>query len=98
MRAERDEELVLRWFHEQHASDAGARWYARLLLKIDTLESSPHQCRFADEMDEVDFELRELLFGRQRGIYRILFEIRGRVVYILRIRHSARDTLSAEEL
>lgn len=97
-RAEQDVEQALRWFHEQKATAAGGRWYAQLLARIDTLETQPGRCPLADEAVEIGLELRELLFGRRRGIYRILFEIRGREVHILRIRHTARDALSRDDL
>lgn len=97
-KAEQDVEGVLRWFREQTAMPAGEKWVARLLAKIETLEKNPQRCRFASEAAEVGIDLRELLIGRRRGIYRILFEIQGQTVYILHIRHSARDSLGKSDL
>ena len=97
-KAEQDVEGVLRWFHEQLAATAGQRWVTQLLAKISTLENHPQRCRFANEAVEFGSELRELQFGRRRGTYRILFEIHGQTVYILHIRHSARDTLRKSDL
>lgn len=97
-RAEYDVGQVLRWFQKQQAQTAGGRWYGQLLARIETLETRPERCRLADEAEEIGIELREILFGRRSGLYRILFEIRGRIVHILRIRHAARDSLSAEDL
>ncbi len=97
-RAERDVDDVLRWFQRERATAAGARWFAQLLARIDTLEKQPVRCRSADEAADVGIELRELLFGRRRGMYRILFEIQGQVVHILRIRHAARDALIPDDL
>jgi plasmid stabilization system protein ParE len=91
-------EAILRWFHEQQADVAGARWYAALLSKIDTLETQPQRCVLAEESAELGIELRQLLFGRRRGVYRILFTIEGTTVQILHIRHAARDALSLEDL
>lgn len=68
------------------------------MARMDTLETQPERCRLADEADDVGIELRELLFGRRHGMYRILFEIQGRVVHILRIRHTARDSVSGSDL
>jgi hypothetical protein len=39
--AERDVDRTLRWFHEQKATDAGTRWFAGLMARIDTLENIP---------------------------------------------------------
>ena len=96
-RAERDVDQTLRWFLDQRATGAAARWHARLLSRIDTLETRPQRCRLAEEAKDFGIEVRELLFGRRPGMYRILFQIKGQVVQILRIRHCARDDLSAED-
>ena len=42
-------------------------------------------------------EARELLYGKRRGVYRILFEIRNNVVHVLRVRHSAQRPLGESE-
>jgi len=38
--------------------------------------------------------LRELLYGRRRNVYRILFTIDGQTVNVLRVRHSAQNRLT----
>jgi plasmid stabilization system protein ParE len=43
-------------------------------------------------------ELRELLYGKRQGVYRILFEVRGDTVYILRVRHGAQELLGPGDL
>src|SRR5438105_3342067 len=42
-------EDVLRWFHDQEADAAGARWYAGLLSRIDTLARHPDGWPLASE-------------------------------------------------
>jgi plasmid stabilization system protein ParE len=42
--------------------------------------------------------LRELLYGRRRNVYRILFTIDGQTVNILRVRHAAQDRLTPEDV
>jgi plasmid stabilization system protein ParE len=97
-KAEADVDEILRWFHEQQATVAGGRWFARLLHKIGTLETRPDRCPIAAESADLRVEIRELLFGRRHGVYRILFLIEERTVQILRIWHAARDRVSTEEL
>jgi len=96
--AERDVESVLRWFNEQSAAAAGARWFAQLMSRIARLESHPTRCALAAEAEELGLEIRDLHFGKRRGTYRILFQIRDRTVQILRICHSARDALTGDDL
>jgi hypothetical protein len=68
------------------------------MAKIDTLEMQPLRCPLALEAAELGIELRELHFGRRRGVYRILFTVQGRTVHVLHIRHSARDAASPADL
>ena len=97
-KAERDVDQVLRWFRQQQATAAGGRWLAQLLTRLEVLERAPQRCRLADEADDLGLDLRELLFGKRRGKYRILFVIRDNIVGIVHIRHAARDALSADDI
>jgi plasmid stabilization system protein ParE len=97
-KAEADVDGVLRWFQEQQATVAGGRWFSRLMAKIDTLETHPERCGIADESEDLGVEIHELLFGKRHGVYRILFQIEGQTVQILRVWHGARDRVSPEDL
>lgn len=89
-KAEGDIDSVLQWFRDQSAEGAGAKWVARLLAAMDTLESSPERCGLAAESADIGVEVRELLVGKHRTKYRVLFQIRERTVHVLRVRHGAR--------
>ena len=95
-KAEADVDEVLRWFHDQQATAAAGRWFARLITKINMLETHPDRCSIAAESEDLGVEIRELPFGRRSGVYRILFLIEGRIVHILRIWHGVRDRVSPE--
>jgi plasmid stabilization system protein ParE len=97
-KAEADVDEVLRWFQEQRATNAGERWFSRLMAKIDTLETHPERCAVAAESEDVGLEIRELLVGKRRGVCRIVFRIEKRAVYILRVWHAARDEISPDDL
>jgi plasmid stabilization system protein ParE len=97
-KAEADVDRVLRWFYEVRATAAGERWFSRLMAKIDRLEAHPSRCAVAAESEDLGVEIRELLVGKRHGIYRILFQIEGRTVLILRLWHGARDRVSPEDL
>lgn len=97
-KAEADIDAVLRWFHEQRATDAGGRWLASLHAKLTTLESHPERCSLTEEVRHLDLEIRELLFGRKRFKYRLIFRVVGKTVQILRVWHSSRDAPTADSL
>jgi plasmid stabilization system protein ParE len=83
-----------RWLRDQASTAAADRWLAGLLKATQTLEKQPLRCPLAAENDKFPQEIHELLFGRKRhGKYRIIFEIIDSTVYVLYIRHSARDEL-----
>ncbi len=84
--------------HCQGAVSAASHWHERLLAAVATLAREPQRCPIAPEAEELEIELRELLFGRRRGVYRILFIIEQRTVIVVPIRHSARDALRPEDL
>jgi plasmid stabilization system protein ParE len=88
----------LAWLVER--SQAGARrWYERLVEAIHSLENNPERCGLAPENEWYEGGgLRQLLHGKRQNVYRILFEIRGDTVYILRVRHSAQALLDPGDL
>lgn len=96
--AEGDVGRVLRWFREQQATTAGGLWLGQMMARIDTLEKNPGRCRFAEEAEDLGIELRELLFGKRQGTYRILFVIAEQTVQILHIRHGARAAVTWQDL
>lgn len=80
----------------QRSPAVADRWRNSLLEAIDTLEDHPARCPEAPEAEWHE-GLRQLLHGKRRQVHRILFEIRGETVVVLRVRHSAQDFLGPEE-
>jgi plasmid stabilization system protein ParE len=72
----------------------------RLFGQIQTLEEMPLRCAVIPEVEELGFEARQLLFGRGRGVYRIIFRVLEgkRQVQILRVWHGSRHALTAEDV
>ena len=97
-RAEADVAAVLDWFLAQKASDAGTVWLARVESAIKDLRFDPERFPLAEESSELGLNLHELFVGGRRGVHRVLFVVRERIVYVLRVWHSARDAIQAEDL
>src|SRR5262249_55450184 len=94
----RDAEEAYLWYRE-NAPGRAAQWWNGLVEAIFSLEEFRHRCSPAPESEDLQIEIRQLLFGQGPGTYRIYFRIIGEdVVRILRIRHGARDRLSPEEV
>jgi plasmid stabilization system protein ParE len=77
------------WYAER-STDAAQQWHERLTRAINSLAKLPTRCPVSQEDSKaLGCEVRLLLYGKRRGVYRILFSIVGDTVWILRIRHSA---------
>lgn len=96
-RALREIEKAIEWLAER-SRPAAARWHQQLVEAVRSLENNPERCGLAPESEWYPGELRQLLHGKKRGVYRILFEVRGDTVHILRVRHSAQELLEPDEL
>jgi plasmid stabilization system protein ParE len=70
--------------------ETAKRWREKLLEAVDSLSHLPERCPRAPEGAAFGSKLRELRYGRRQGAFRIIFQIRGRTVYVLRVRHAAR--------
>ncbi len=76
------------------------QWYAGLLQAIESLTSMPKRCPLARENQYFSQEIRQLLYGRGRNLYRILFTILDgqdiSTIRILHIRHASQQTIGEE--
>jgi plasmid stabilization system protein ParE len=77
-----------------------SQWHGGLLAAIESLAAMPNRCPLARENEYFSQEIRQLVYGRGRAAYRILFTIleseqvsRVRILYI---RHSAQQTIGEE--
>ena len=92
-RASADAVEAFRWFAE-HSPIAAARWYAGLEKAIAKLGQNPERHPIAeDESDQVGFTMRQMLYGRRRGVYLLLFSIDGDTVILHYVRHSSRGPI-----
>ena len=80
------------WISEQ-SETAGARWYDGLMKALRSLEINPLRCSLAPENAFFEQEIRQLIYAN----YRILFTIGARTVFVLCVRHGARDYLGPDE-
>ena len=91
----------LRSYYVRAAESApvtASRWLDRFEEALQTLSHNPRRCRLAPENDLLPVEVRQLLFGRGRNVYRALFTISGDDVQVLHVRRAVRDTATPEEL
>jgi plasmid stabilization system protein ParE len=95
--ADRDIQQAARWLRDQSASlPIALRWVRSLRAKIDQLKTNPRRCPIDPDSNAYGEEVRVLLYGKRRGTYRVLFTIRGDVVYIVAVRHAAQRSWGEE--
>jgi plasmid stabilization system protein ParE len=85
-----------KWLREEVSPAAAEKWLAGLHKAIDTLQTRPSRCPVAAEDDKFPEGIRELLYGRggkRKHKHRIIFTVRDYTVYVLYVRHTARDEL-----
>ena len=95
--AEAQIENAYRWYREQNPEFAD-RWFRGLMNTIATLQEKPRRCALAIEHEIFLEEVRQLLHGKAKNIYRVLFVIRDTTVYVLYVRHSAQAPLTIDDL
>ena len=96
-RANRDIQLAAHWVLGQSGSPATAvRWWRKPRATIATLKTSPQRCPIDPDSEVYGEEVRVLLYGKRRGVHRVLFMIRGDTVRVLTVRHSAQRSLAEE--
>ncbi|MGH9898194.1 MAG: type II toxin-antitoxin system RelE/ParE family toxin [Pyrinomonadaceae bacterium] len=76
----------------EESPEAAYRWYEGIMKAFRSLEKNPFRCSLAAESPFFKEKIRRLNYGR----YRILFTGEGETVFILRIRHGAREYLKPE--
>ena len=95
-RAERDIDAIVVWLAEE-SERVAVNWYRALHGAIKSLEQFPERCPSAPENGFVPSELRQLLHGSGRHLYRILFTVDNGQVHVLHVRHGAQDWLGAND-
>jgi toxin ParE1/3/4 len=92
-RARADAIEAFRYLVDRSPAAAG-RWYTGLEKAVTKLSQMPERHLIAqDESEQLGFTLRQMLYGRRPGVYRILFSVEGDTVTVHYVRHSARGPI-----
>lgn len=95
--AEAQIQQAYRWYRE-HNPEFADRWFRGLMNAIATLQQKPQRCSLAVEHYIFSEEVRQLLYGKAKNVYRVLFTIRDTTVYVLYVRHSAQAPLTTDDI
>lgn len=90
-RAEAEVLAAFDWIAEP-SPNAAAHWLTGLREAVAKIADQPMLHPLAVEVSEpFRLSIRQALYGKRRGIYRILDTIEDDVIHILAIRHAAQD-------
>jgi plasmid stabilization system protein ParE len=95
--AEEQIEKTYLWYRNRDAAFAD-QWFRGLMNAISSLQESPRRCALAIEHELFSEEVRQLLYGKGRAAFRVMFTVRGDTVYILLIRHASQAPLTLDDL
>ena len=82
---------------QQSSISSAADWVVSIQTAINTLSQLPFRCPLAPENESFREQIRQLLDGKGRRQYRILYTVRDDAVYILHVRHAARPYLEPDK-
>ena len=81
------------WISKESPFGAAA-WFNGLVDAVETLEAFPERCPLAPESEDVQREIRQLLYGK----YRVLYFVHADSVFILHVRHGAQAYLPPDQV
>ncbi|MGZ8218254.1 type II toxin-antitoxin system RelE/ParE family toxin [Methylomagnum sp.] len=64
-------------FIRKEAPTRAEAWLQGMIAAIHSLEKMPNRCAKAPESQELGMEIRQLLYGKRPGVYRVLFLLAG---------------------
>lgn len=85
VRAEADSDRAVSYYHRTPPLSDATRWLERLLAAINSLAWNPERFPLSAVRARDGSELRERLFGRRKGTYRILYRVTPNAVFAVRV-------------
>jgi plasmid stabilization system protein ParE len=92
-RAEADVDRIIRFLNERSPQGAAA-WSERWLQVVADLRANPLQHGLAPESTAHSTEVRQVFKTRRGRIYRALYAIAGRGIYIIHVRGPRQNLVS----
>src|SRR5580693_5324463 len=97
-RAEQDLAEAFNYIYGR-APEPALRWYGRLRASVEQLDTMPARYERAPESEKLGYDIRQMVFGKRSGRYRIIFRIVDDLqgVHVLAIRHGARAPIELND-
>ncbi|MFO0801606.1 MAG: type II toxin-antitoxin system RelE/ParE family toxin [Gemmataceae bacterium] len=83
---------------ERSGARSANSWRTALLQRLETLGERADIWPLTDDAELASLGVRELLFRRNRFVYRIFYKIEDEYVLVHRIRSASQDQLTPDDL
>lgn len=87
---------VFSWIRER-APVAAEKWRTGVISKVNAIAADPFAFRKARDSSRLPVEVRQVLYGKRRSQYRILYTVNGTRIVILSVRNSFRRPLDPDD-
>jgi hypothetical protein len=80
LQAFEDIDAIAAYVVKYGSHESAARWFDGVIASIRTPSNLPSRCPLAQELDDLEGEVRLLLHGTRNSRYKIYFAIHGKTV------------------
>ena len=82
------------------ATESAKKWVSQIEKEMFSLDEMPNRFPVSPESSKFLFEIRQLIFGKGSGTYRIIYRIDEALleVHVLTVRHASSDEMKMEDL
>lgn len=85
------------WISHHYSPRTARIWLEGINKAILSLDQMPLRCSLAFENNFFEEEIRQLIYGKGKNTYRILFTIIEKTVHVIFVRHTSQQTLSPDD-
>jgi len=95
-----DLDTISAYIRQRGSFESAQRWFNGIVNAIKALRDTPERCPLAEESQQLQAEVRLLLYGKRNRRYKIYFAILKETesVRVLHVRHWARTRADPGEL
>ncbi len=95
--SEQQIEAIYLWLKARNPEYAD-QWFRGLMNLIATLQDKPRRCALIKKNHFTSEEIRQILYGKSRNKYRVIFAVREDIVHIVYVRHSAQSSITFDSV
>lgn len=87
----------VRYYTQEGSPDVAARWLDGIVSTVLSLRELPKRCPLAAENEDLEFEVRQILYKSHRVVFFVEGSEDGGAVHVLRVYHQARRAPTADD-